>query len=46
MGRLILFFALILLVGLGGGAALLATWDIPAPTQSVERQLSDDRFPR
>lgn len=46
MGKIILFFALILFIGLGGGAVLLATWDIPAPTQSVERTLSDDRFPR
>jgi hypothetical protein len=24
----------------------LATWDIPAPTQKVEKVLSNDRFPR
>ena len=31
---------------LGGGAAFLATWDIPAPVSKVERVLPDDRFPR
>ncbi|HJP23255.1 MAG: hypothetical protein QF546_04685 [Alphaproteobacteria bacterium] len=29
-----------------GGAVFLATWDIPAPTQRVEKVLPNDRFPR
>ncbi len=26
--------------------ALLATWDVPPPSSSVERVLPNDRFPR
>ena len=33
-------------LSLAGGAAFLATWDIPPPVQKVERVLPDDRFPR
>jgi hypothetical protein len=33
-------------LSLVGGAAFLATWDIPAPVKQVERVLPDDRFPR
>lgn len=29
-----------------GGAVFLATWDIPAPTASVEKVIPNDRFPR
>ncbi|MBP5859071.1 hypothetical protein KAJ83_18770 [Marivibrio halodurans] len=46
MGKLLVaLFGLILLI-VGGGIAYLATFDIPAPTQTVEIQLDDDRFPR
>ncbi len=31
---------------LGGGVALLAMWQIPAPSASVQKVLADDRFPR
>ena len=34
------------LLALGGGAALLAAWDIPAPSAEVERIIPNDRFPR
>lgn len=46
MGKLlaVLFGTLFLIIG--GGAVYLATFDIPAPTQMVEKQLDDDRFPR
>lgn len=37
---------LLILVILVGGAVFLATWDIPAPTQQVEKVLPDERFPR
>jgi hypothetical protein len=37
---------LLVVVTLAGGAAFLATWDIPAPVKKVERVLPDDRFPR
>ncbi len=29
-----------------GGGVFLATWDIPAPSERVEKVLPDDRFPR
>ena len=31
---------------LGGGVALLAMWQIPAPSAPVQKILADDRFPR
>lgn len=37
---------LLVVIMLGGGAVFLATWDIPAPVNKVERVLPDDRFPR
>lgn len=38
---------LVLLVGLiVSGGAFLRVWDIPPPTQKVEKVLPDDRFPR
>jgi hypothetical protein len=39
-------FAVLLVLAIGGLAVFLATWDIPAPTQKVEKVLSNDRFPR
>ncbi|MCR9219170.1 MAG: hypothetical protein NXI21_02985 [Alphaproteobacteria bacterium] len=46
MGKLLAaIFGLILLLVVGGGV-YLATFDIPAPTQTVEKTLDDDRFPR
>ena len=41
-----LFLIIVVLGGLVGGAAYLATWEIPAPTAKVEKVLSDERFPR
>ena len=35
-----------LLLALVGGGAFLATWDIPAPVSTVEKEIPDDRFPR
>jgi hypothetical protein len=29
-----------------GGGVFLSTWDIPAPSERVEKVLPDDRFPR
>lgn len=37
---------LLIVLILAGGAVFLATWDIPAPTQQVEKVLPDNRFPR
>jgi len=46
MGRLTKFLAIVLVVAVGGIAAFLATWDIPAPSHKVEKVLDDSRFPR
>jgi hypothetical protein len=40
------FVAAILLIGIIAGGVFLATWDIPAPTEQVEKTLPNDRFPR
>lgn len=37
---------IILLLAVFGGAVFLVTWDIPPPSERVEKVLSDDRFPR
>ncbi len=29
-----------------GGGVMLASWDIPAPTRTIETAIPDDRFPR
>lgn len=46
MAKFILVLFVLILVGIGGGAAFLATSDIPPPSQTVEKVLPDDRFPR
>ncbi|MGF1560849.1 MAG: hypothetical protein ACFB3T_01575 [Geminicoccaceae bacterium] len=38
---LLLLFVILLL----GGAIFLITWDIPPPTQRIEKVLDDSRFP-
>jgi len=43
ISKLVLILVLALLVG---GTAFLATWDIPAPKNNIEKVLPDDRFPR
>jgi hypothetical protein len=43
ISKAVLILAFLSLVG---GAAFLATWDIPPPVKQVERVLPDDRFPR
>ena len=40
-------FTMILLVLLiVAGVGFLATWDIPAPTSTVEKVIPNDRFPK
>ncbi len=46
MPRFSVILLLLILGGVGVGAVFLATWDIPAPSQTVEQVLPDDRFPR
>jgi hypothetical protein len=40
------FLMLVVVVAIVGGAAFLATWDIPPPTAPVEKTIPNDRFPR
>jgi hypothetical protein len=37
---------IIMLLAVIGGAVFLATWDIPPPSERVEKVLPDERFPR
>jgi len=46
MKKIILFLVILLIVSVAGGMAFLATWDIPAPSQNVEKVLNNDKFPR
>jgi len=46
MSRFISVLVVLLLLVLGGGMAFLASWDMPAPTKSVEKVIPDERFPR
>jgi hypothetical protein len=46
MSRLLSALIVLALVVVAGGAVFLATWDIPAPSKTVERVIPDDRFPR
>ncbi len=32
--------------GIAAGGGFLLTWDIPPPTQQVEKVIADDRLPR
>ncbi|MDE0780429.1 MAG: hypothetical protein OSB67_06705 [Alphaproteobacteria bacterium] len=38
--------AAIFLIGIILGVVFLATWDIPAPSEQVEKTISNDRFLR
>jgi hypothetical protein len=46
MKNLSLILIAFLVFLLGGGVALLAMWQIPAPSAPVHKVLADDRFPR
>jgi hypothetical protein len=46
MRRITIFIVFLLILVLGGGFVFLATWEIPAPSQPVEKVLDNDRFPR
>ena len=45
MSRIVSVFFVLLLLVVGGGMAVLATWDMPAPSRTVEKVIPDDRFP-
>ncbi len=40
------FLLILLAIAVGGGLVFLATWDIPAPSQKVEKVLENDKFER
>lgn len=44
--RLAKYIFILLLVVIVAGGVFLATWDIPAPSESVEKTIPNDRFPR
>ena len=46
MSKFLLILFILILVALGGGAVFLATWDIPPPSEPVEKVIPDERFPR
>ena len=46
MRKLTTFIAVAVLALLGAGAAFLATWEIPPPSEKVEKVIPDDRFSR
>ena len=44
MGKLVLIGIALLAVVIAGGIGFLMLWDIPAPTQHVERVIPDARL--
>ena len=46
MGRILVIVILVVVVGLICGGVFLAFWDIPTPTEKVEKVLPDARFPK
>lgn len=46
MNRVSLVLIVLVVVVVGGSVVALATWDMPAPSKTVEKVLPDERFPR
>ena len=46
MGRLSFFLFVVVFGALAAGGVFLVTWDIPAPTRTVEKVIPNDRFER
>ena len=46
MMRLTLVILAVVVVALLGSGAFLVTWDIPAPSATVEKIVPNDQFPR
>jgi hypothetical protein len=46
MAKIWLFLILLILLGIVGAGIYLITADIPAPSERVEKTLSDDMFPQ
>ena len=45
MGNTAKIILILIVVILIGGGLFLATWDIPAPSSTVEKVIPNDRFP-
>ncbi len=46
MGRLVGAIVAVVILVVAGGAVFLANWEIPAPSQPIEKTIPNDRFPR
>lgn len=46
MKKLIAALAILVVLVIAGGIVVLGTWDMPPPTQQVEKELSNDRLSR
>ncbi|HTS94673.1 MAG TPA: hypothetical protein VMG55_21865 [Stellaceae bacterium] len=46
MAKVALIVLAVVAVLIAAGVGVLAVWDIPAPTQPIDRVLPDARFPR
>ena len=46
MGRLLLIVVALVVVIVAGGTVFLMVWNVPTPTNRVEKVIPDARFPR
>ena len=46
MSRFLSILFVLLLLVIAGGMVFLASWDLPAPSKTVEKVLPEERFPR
>jgi hypothetical protein len=46
MSKLAGIFIVVVIAVIAGGAAFLATWDIPAPSARIEKVIPDEKLPR
>jgi hypothetical protein len=46
MGKLTVWFVVVIVLAALGGAAFLALWNPPAPSEAVQKVLPDARFPK
>jgi len=46
MAKFLLVVIAVVVVIVAGGFAVLAVWDVPAPSAPIEKQIPDARFPK
>jgi len=46
MAKVVLVVVVAVLLVLAAGVAVLAVWDVPAPSRPIERVIPDSRFPK